>query len=124
MKSFVCEEDTKGDVMFRWMLMRALAKCKRECADPIWKQRPKSVPQAIALMKEWEHKYGSAVKVWVRKPEVVADKKAGVTTMVLGRKEPEKPWSQGLAKVKTEKEVSNSAYARADLGFGKGGGSF
>ena len=85
-KSFVCEEDVKGDVSFRWMLTRALAKCKRECADAIRKQRPKSVPQAIALMKEWEHKYGSAVKVWVKKPEVVADKKASVITVVPGRK--------------------------------------
>ena len=77
-KSFVTAWDTAAEVEFKWILTWTLAKCKREYADTVWKQRPKSVPEGIAAIREWEHKYGPAARVFVRKPEVFFDRKVKV----------------------------------------------
>ena len=69
-KSSVTGGDTAAEVEFKWMLTRTLAKCKRECADAVWKQRPRSIPEGVAAIREWEYKYGPAAKVFMRKPEV------------------------------------------------------
>ena len=85
-KSFVTAGDTAAEVEFKWILTRTLAKCKRECADAIWKQRPKSVPEGVAAIREWEHKYGPAARVFVRKPEVFFDRKVKVPPVVQVKK--------------------------------------
>ena len=43
-------------------------------ADAIWKLMPKTVPEAVAAMRDWEHKYGPPDKVWFKKGGYVEKK--------------------------------------------------
>ena len=97
-KSFVTGGDTAAEVEFKWMLTRTLAKCKRECADAVWKQRPRSIPEGVAAIREWEYKYGPAAKVFMRKPEVFFDKKLNFPPVAQVKGEPEKSLAQGMDK--------------------------
>ena len=73
-KSFLAGDETAEQVAYKWMLTRTLAKCRRECADAIWKLKPKTVLEAVAAMSDWEHKYGPPAKVWFKKDGYVEKK--------------------------------------------------
>ena len=66
-KSFRTEGDTVDEITFKWTLVRMLGKCKKECAELVWKEKPKPVPEAVALIRDWEHHNGHPAKVWVQK---------------------------------------------------------
>ena len=63
------------EITFKWTLVRMLGKCKKECAELVWKTKPKSVPEAVALIRDWEHRNGHPAKVWVRKFEGHTDRR-------------------------------------------------
>ena len=44
------------ELAFKWVMVRILRKCKRECAEAV---QPKSVPEAVAEMRDWEHNMAS-----------------------------------------------------------------
>ena len=80
MKSFLAGDETAEQVAYKWMLTRTLAKGRRECVDAIWKLMPKTVPEAVAAMRDWEHKYGPPAKVWFKKDGYVEKKVEGGTS--------------------------------------------
>ena len=49
-KSFWTEGDTVDEITFKWTLVRMLGKCKKECTELVWKTKPKSVLEAVALI--------------------------------------------------------------------------
>ena len=40
------------EITFKWTLVRMLGKSKKECAELVWKANPKSVPEAVALIRD------------------------------------------------------------------------
>ena len=113
-KSFLVGGETAEEVAYKWMFTRLLAKCKRECADAVWKTQPKSIPEAIAAILEWEHKYGSPAKVWVRKQDGFYDKKVDGQPGMFVKKEPGPGIAEGGAKVKVEKDWSGNKYGQGE----------
>ena len=72
--SFRQDGDTVDKLAFRWAMVRMQGKCKRECVEAVWKAKPKSVPEAIAAMRDWEHKHGPSAKVWTKRWETPQEK--------------------------------------------------
>ena len=102
------------EIAYKWMFTHKLAKCKWECADSIWKQQPKTVPEAVAAMKDWEHRYGSPAKVFVKKPYFYQERKVDSTPQVSVEQEPVSKLTEGVAKVKIEKDWSQSRYGQRE----------
>ena len=84
-----------------------LGKCRKECAEAVWKTNPKSIPEAIATMCNWEHRNGHPAKPWFskfdgqweKKPDYLSQKvvKINLTPSVVGgavQVKIEKPWNQ------------------------------
>ena len=74
--------------------------------------RPRSIPEGVAAIREWEYKYGPAAKVFMRKPEVFFDKKLNFPLVAQVKGEPEKSLAQGMDKVKLEKDWSSARYGQ------------
>ena len=97
-RSFLSGKECAEEIAYKWMFIRTLAKYKRECADSIWKQQPKIVPEAVAAMKDWEHRYGSPAKVFMRKPDIYQERKVDSTPQVSVKQEPVSKLIVGVAK--------------------------
>ena len=111
-RSFLSGKECAEEIVYKWMFTRMLAKYKRECADSIWKQQPKTVPEAVAAMKDWEHRYGSPAKVFMRKLDIYQERKVDSTPQVSVKQEPMSKLIVGVAKVKIEKDWSQSRYGQ------------
>ena len=59
------------EITFKWTLIRG----KKECVELVWKAKPKSVPEAVAVIRDWGHRNGHPAKVWVRKFEGHTDRR-------------------------------------------------
>ena len=63
-RSFCKDGDTAAEIRFKWTMVRVLGRCRKECAEAVWKCKPKNIPETVAAMKEWEHRNGHPAKVW------------------------------------------------------------
>ena len=102
-RSFRQDGDTADEQVFRWAIVRMLGKCKRECAEAVWKVKPKPVPEAIAAMRDWEHKHGPPAKVWTKRWETPQEKKVEHSSWKPSKPESTPAATDAAVRVKVEK---------------------
>ena len=109
-RSFGKEGETVDELAFKWVMVRMLGKCKRECAEAVWKVQPKSVPEAVAAMRDWEHKHGFPAKVWTKRFDAPQERKIDASSWSAPRTESTPAAAEGGARVKVEKPWSQQRY--------------
>ena len=58
--AFTKSTDTAAEIELKWMMVRTLAKCTRECADTVWSNQPTTPAQLAQEFIAWESKHGNS----------------------------------------------------------------